>query len=91
MDDKSKSVKQIQKANCDNENVNINGIDQAQTQEQTLGSGGFNPGADDAALAGQDLTPEEALAALTGNGGGTGDPLLNIDRNIVNVCFNDND
>ena len=77
----------IQKANCDNENVNINGVVQAQTQEQTLGSGGFNPGAGDAALTGQDLTPEEAFAAINDNG----DPLITAERNILNVCFNDND
>ena len=78
----------IQKVNCDNKNVNLNDLSQIQSQEQTLGSGGFNAG--DATLNGQELTPEEALGALTGNGGGTGDPLLNIDRNIVNVCFNTN-
>ena len=77
----------IQKANCDNENVNINGVVQAQTQEQTLGSGGFNPGAGDAALTGQDLTPEEAFAAINGNG----DPLITAERNIVNICINSND
>ena len=79
---------QIQKAECDNKNNNENDLNQAQRQQGTVGSGGFNNGDD--SLAGQDFTPEEALAALTGNGDGTSDPLLNIDRNIVNVCFNTN-
>jgi hypothetical protein len=34
------------------------------------------------------LAPEEeTLKALTGNG----EPLLNGERNIVNICFNTND
>ena len=77
----------IQKANCDNDNVNVNDLSQVQRQEQTLRSGGFNPDAGDAALSGQDLTPDEAFAAINGNG----DPLITAERNILNVCFNDND
>ena len=43
---------------------------------------------DDAATEGQRLAPEEeTLKALTGNG----EPLLNGERNIVNICFNTND
>ena len=38
-------------------------------------------------ITGQGLTSEEALDAITGNG----DPLFNVKRNILNVCFNDND
>ena len=86
MDDKSKSAKQFQKANCDNENINVNGIDQRQAQSQLF----ENTLTDDAnaGITGQELTPEESLAAINGNG----DPsLVNIDRNILNVCFNDND
>ena len=41
----------------------------------------------DEGITGQELTPEEALDPITG----TVDPLVNIDRNILNVCFNDND
>ena len=85
MKDKSHSAKQSQKANCDNKNINVNGIDQIQRANQlvdnTLGS------TDDASIAGQELTPEEAFAAI--NGGA--DPLINAERNILNVCFNDND
>ena len=77
----------IQKANCDNDNVNVNDLSQVQRQEQTLRSGGFNPDAGDAPLSGQDLTPDEAFAAINGNG----DPLITAERNILNVCFNDND
>ena len=84
MDDKSHS-KQSQKANCDNKNVNFNDIKQKQSQRQaidnTLG------GSADDGITGQELTSEEALDAITG----TGDPLVNIDRNILNVCFNGND
>ena len=28
---------------------------------------------------------------LSGNSDGTGEPLLNLERNIVNVCFTNND
>ena len=44
-------------------------------------------------LNGQELTPEEALNALAGNSntGNNGEPLLDINRNVVNVCFNNND
>ena len=84
MDD-SQSVKPSQKANCDNKNVNINDIDQRQSQNQLVGST-LASGADEG-ITGQELTPEEALDAITG----TGDPLVNIDRNILNVCFNGND
>ena len=83
MDDKSKSAKQFQKANCDNENINVNGIDQSQAQRQLIDNT-LGGGADDG-ITGQ--SAEEALDAITG----TGDPLVNIDRNILNVCFNGND
>ena len=85
MKDKSHSAKQIQKANCDNKNINVNGIDQRQTQNQLVDNT-LAGSTDDASLAGQELSPEEALAALNGNG----DPLINAERNILNVCFNDN-
>ena len=84
MDD-SQSVKPSQKANCDNNNVNINDIEQKQSQRQAIDNT-LASGANDG-ITGQELTSEEALNALTGNG----DPLLNIDRNILNVCFNHND
>ena len=85
MDDKSHS-KQSQRANCDNNNVNVNGIEQKQSQRQLVDST-LAGSTDDAAIAGQELTPEEAFAALNGNG----DPLINAERNILNVCFNDNE
>ena len=84
MDD-SQSVKPSQKANCDNNNVNINDIEQKQSQRQAIDS--TLGGSADDGITGQELTSEEALNALTGNG----DPLVNIDRNILNVCFNGND
>ena len=86
MKDKSHSAKQIQKANCDNKNINVNGIDQRQIQNQLVDNT-LAGSTDDASIAGQELTPEEAFAALNGNG----DPLINAERNILNVCFNDND
>ena len=84
MDD-SQSVKPSQKANCDNNNVNINDIEQKQSQRQAIDS--TLGGSADDGITGQELTSEEALDAITG----TGDPLVNIDRNILNVCFNGND
>ena len=84
----SQSVKQIQKANCDNPNVNINGASLRQLQNQGVGSAVAE------ALTGQsdELTPEEPFYALNGNGdAANSDPLLNIHRNIVNVCLNDNE
>ena len=74
-----------QSAKCDNTNVNINGIDQSQIQQQDQ----TQNQEETTELNGQELTPEEALNALTGNG--NGEPLLNIERNIVNVCINEND
>ena len=82
MDDKSHS-KQSQRANCDNKNINVNDINQIQRQNQAVG----NTIGTAAALNGESLAGEEALKALTGNG----DPLFNIDRNIVNICINSND
>ena len=73
-------------AKCDNTNVNINGIDQTQIQNQDQSN---NLEEETAELNGQEMTPEEALNALNGNG--NGEPLLNIERNIVNVCINEND
>jgi hypothetical protein len=75
-----------QSAKCDNTNVNINGIDQKQIQQQDQ-IGELEE--ETAALNGQEMTPEEALNALNGNG--NGEPLLNLERNIVNVCINEND
>jgi hypothetical protein len=41
-------------------------------------------------LTGQELTPEEAMNALN-NGNGNDEPLVDIERNIVNLCINDNE
>ena len=73
MDD-SQSVKPSQKANCDNENVNVNDLSQVQRQNQVVDS--ILDGADDASIAGQELSPEEAFAAINGNR----DPLINAER-----------
>ena len=75
-----------QSAKCDNTNVNINGIDQTQIQQQDQTN---NLEEEATELNGQEMTPEEALNALNGNG--NGEPLLNLERNIVNVCINEND
>lgn len=74
-------------AKCDNTNVNINGIDQEQIQRQDVTN---DLGTENTGLTGQELTPEEAMNALS-NGNGNGEPLLNIVKNIVNVCINDNE
>ena len=75
-----------QTSECDDTNVNINGISQAQVQQQGQSN---NLEEETVELNGQEMTPEEALNALNGNG--NGEPLLNLERNIVNVCINDND
>jgi hypothetical protein len=79
--------KTYQSAICDDINLNINGIDQKQTQRQTENNN-FETTTND-----QVIPEEQALNALTdsiGNGN-VEDPLLTLDRNIVNVCFNEND
>jgi hypothetical protein len=68
------SAKPGQKANCDNENVNVNDLSQVQRQNQVVDS--ILDGADDASIAGQELSPEEAFAAINGNR----DPLINAER-----------
>jgi hypothetical protein len=86
------SAKPNQKANCDNENVNVNDLSQVQRQEQAIGNNVDDAAVDEATLDGQQLTPEEeALNAITGNGDGGSKSLLNIERNIVNICINSND
>jgi hypothetical protein len=84
--DKKHSDKKGQSANCDNTNVNLNDINQIQRQNQAVG----NTIDTAATLNGESLTGDEALNALTGNGDGTGG-LLNLDRNIINICINSND
>ena len=78
--------KKGESANCDNTNVNLNDINQLQRQNQVVG----NTIGTAATLNGESLTGNEALNALTGNGDGTGG-LLNLDRNIINICINSND
>ena len=85
MDDRSHSDKKGESANCDNTNVNLNDINQLQRQNQAVG----NTIDTAATLNGESLTGDEALNAITGNGDGTGG-LLNLDRNIINICFNSN-
>ena len=77
--------KKGESANCDNTNVNLNDINQVQRQNQAVG----NTIDTAATLNGESLTGDEALNAITGNGDGTGG-LLNLDRNIINICFNSN-
>ncbi len=87
MNDDHHSDKKGQSANCDNTNVNLNDINQLQRQNQAVG----NTIDTAATLNGESLTGEEALNAITGNGDPTGGPLLNLDRNIINICINSND
>jgi hypothetical protein len=79
-----------QNAKCYNTNVNINGLDQEQIQRQDVTN---DLGTENAGLTGQqDLTPEEAMNTLSNGNGNNGEELLlDIDRNIVNVCINDNE
>ena len=76
-------------ANCDNNNeinIGINQEHSVTTQDDS---------ADTTTLNGQaleELTAEEAMnGLLSGSSDGTGEPLLNLERNIVNVCFTNND
>jgi hypothetical protein len=80
-----KSISPYQSAYCDNSNVNIIGLDQNQIQRQTQN----NESIQEQALDAQQLTPEEAWNSLNDNN--NGESLLNIDRNMVNVCLNDNE
>ena len=71
-----------QSAKCYNTNFNINGIEQTQLQRQ------FENNELDQTLNDEELMEEEALDVLLN---GDGESLLNIERNIVNVCINDNE
>lgn len=79
-----------QNAKCDNTNFNLNGIDQDQIQRQDATDNLSNePG-----LTGQqqELISEDAMNALTdSNGNNDEEPFLDIERNIVNLCINDNE
>lgn len=84
-----KSGSNVQIANCELSLSNSNFIDQDSNQNQDLIQT-QNP-SETAALNGQELTPEEALNAIGGNSNGNSEPLLDINRNVVNVCFANND
>jgi hypothetical protein len=72
-----------QSVKCDDTNININGINQEQTQRQSEDNN-----FDAAATEAQQSTPEEkVLNSLID----TRNQLLNAERNIVNICINDND
>ena len=68
----------IQKINCVNSNINVNGIDITQIPE----------GPNDLTTA--ETRNEDGAAANTQNGNGLGD-RINFDKNLVNVCVNAND
>ncbi|MGB9169945.1 MAG: hypothetical protein WCB31_13595 [Nitrososphaeraceae archaeon] len=72
----SKSYGDIQKINCRNSNVNVNGVDVTEIPHDNTALGAANEGG-----------PE---AANTENGNGLAD-RINFDRNLVNVCVNAND
>ena len=84
-----KSSSNVQIANSELSLSNSNFIDQDSNQNQDLIQT-QNP-SETAALNGQELTPEEALNAIGGNSNGNSEPLLDINRNVVNVCFANND
>ena len=72
------------KTKCDNTNINIDVIDQTQIPERELNA----EKRIDRSSESNDLTLDELLNLLSGNS--NGDPLLNLDKNIVNICFNNN-
>lgn len=75
-----------QNANCDNTNVNINGINQEQIQRQSENYN-FEP-----TVNGEDLKSDEEEGTLnTLTGTDDSQSLLNIEKNIVNICINPND
>ena len=87
-------INQVQNiiANCDNNNeinIGINQEHSVTTRNQQDDS------ADTTTLNGQaleELTAEEAMnGLLSGSSDGTGEPLLNLERNIVTVTFTNND
>jgi len=88
-----KSSSNVLIANCELSLSNSNFIDQASIQDQDFSNPQTqtqNPSETDV-LNGQELTPEEALNAIGGNSNGNSEPLLDINRNVVNVCFANND
>ena len=86
-----KSGSNVQIANCELSLSNSNFIDQDSNQNQDLVQTQNPNPSETAALNGQELTPEEALNAISGNSNGNSEPLLDINRNVVNVCFANND
>ena len=74
-----------QSAKCDNTNVNINIAGQFQAQQQSEPNDLVNSAAT-TELNGQQMEPSQLLETLNNNG----DPLFNLERNIVNVCINYN-
>ena len=88
-----KSSSNVLIANCELSLSNFNFIDQDSTQDQDFSNPqtqNQNP-SETALLNGQELTPEEALNAIGGNSNGNSEPLLDLNRNVVSVCFANND
>ena len=83
--DKKGHGKAYQSAKCDNTNVNINIAGQFQAQQQSEPNDLVNSAAT-TELNGQQMEPSQLLETLNNNG----DPLFNLERNIVNVCINYN-
>ena len=72
------------KTKFDNTNINIDVIDQTQFPEEE-----FNAESSiDRSSESKELTLDELLKLLSGNS--NGDPLLNLHKNIVNICYNNN-
>jgi hypothetical protein len=75
--DQKSSHTDIQKINCGNSNVNVNGVDVTEIPRDNTALGAANEGAG----------PE---AANTENGNGFADKI-DFNRNLVNICANAND
>ena len=74
--DQKSSYTDIQKINCRNSNINVNGVDVTEIPRDTTPLGAANEGG-----------PE---GANTQNGNGFADKI-DFNRNLVNVCVNAND
>ena len=83
--DKKGHGKAYQSAKCDNTNVNINIAGQFQAQQQSEPNDLVNSAAT-TELNGQPVEPNQLLQGLNNNG----QSLLNLERNIVNFCVNEN-
>lgn len=74
-------------ANCDSSNSVVIDLNQEQTQEVVSAiDDSKDSAAEPSTLKAQELMPQEALEALNGNSNGNGEPSLDINKNLVNIC-----